>query len=308
MKNQVSTKKISYRLDLAALMGKDVKCKLNCAYCHKDYFPVDIQFNSDMHLNFKESIQLLNSVIKPNSKHIKIHLSGRAEPLDIEKGVLLGSISSIHSAFPDYEIVMTTNGFNLKELANDLKLFGLHRVNVSIHHDFEKSNKVFEGISVAKQAGLGVSLNVILSEKCFQVLDKIIGFCINNKLNLKLFYELGKTDSEILNVTEIAEKKLKDLLAEYSPEYDLDRNRLIFKINESSKIILKLFEGKSSRPDNCNLCEMRSQCLEGCWESIRVTPWYIKPCGVRQDNVYFYEENSINSLKTKLISGSKMSS
>jgi hypothetical protein len=125
-------------------------------------------------------------------------------------------------------------------------------------------------------------------------------------MNLKLFYELGKTDSEIINILEKAENKLKDLLVEHSPEYDVDRNRLIFKINDSSKIILKLFEGKSSRPENCNLCPMRSQCLEGCWESIRVTPWYIKPCGVRQDNVYFYEENSINSLKTKLISGSKM--
>lgn len=306
MNDQINTKKISYRLDFAALMGKDVQCKLNCIYCHKDYFPVDNDFNSDNHLTFIESIELLNSVINPDWDHIKIHLSGRAEPLDIDRGLLLKSISNIHSAFPAYEIVMTTNGFNLKELACDLKLAGLNRVNVSMHHDFDKSTRLFEGVFSAKQAGLEVSLNVILSEKCLLVLDKIIGFCITNKMNLKLFYELGKTDSEILKILEKAEINLKDLLVEHSPEYDFNRNRLIFKINDSSKIILKLFEGKSSRPANCNLCPMRSQCLEGCWESIRVTPWYIKPCGVRQDNVYFYEENSINSLKTKLISGSKM--
>ena len=133
-------------------------------------------------------------------------------------------------------------------------------------------------------------------------------FCLKNKLTLKLFYELGKTDQEAIKLIEKTENRLEELLNGFPKELDQERNRLVYTINENSKVILKLFEGKSIRPENCNSCPERSNCLEGCWESIRITPWYIKPCGVRRDNVYFFEENSIQSLRTKLILGSKLSS
>ena len=307
MNYQTNSKHISYRLDIAALMGKDIRCRLNCKYCHKDYFPINTAFCDDYEVSFNDSIEILNSVIGSNSRKIKIHLSGRAEPLDIDKDLLIESIAKLNQSFPESEIVMTSNGYNLKMLAEDLNNAGLRRINVSLHRDFNKSKKVIEGILKAKQFGIKISLNVILSEECLQSLDKILAFCLINNLNLKLFYELGIADEKAIAIINAATTKLDEILHLSPRELDIVRNRLIYKVSETSKVVLKLFEGESDRPENCNSCSERANCLEGCWESIRITPWYIKPCGVREDNVYFFKENSLESLKTKLISGSKLS-
>ncbi|WP_052886179.1 GTP 3',8-cyclase MoaA [Thermoproteus uzoniensis] len=72
------------------------------------------------------------------------------------------------------EISMTTNGFRLAELAEDLAAAGLRRVNVSVHTtDPEKFSKVagvpkewfrrvLDGVHAAVKAGMKVKLNAVL--------------------------------------------------------------------------------------------------------------------------------------------------
>ncbi len=85
----------------------------------------------------------------------------------------------------------------------------------------------------------------------------------------------------------------------------IEMKRYTISITSFSKIMVKLPEKFDDRPEACQKCPVKSKCVESCWQSVRITPWYIKPCGVRVDNVYFFTENSINNLKEKLKLGGK---
>jgi GTP 3',8-cyclase len=112
----------------------------------------------------------------------KIRLSG-GEPLvrqDVERLV------AMLSAIPEVEsVTMTTNGFFLPEMAERLKKAGLTGVTVSLHSlkperfegivgRKEVFDRVMAGIQKARQFGLPVKVNVVITRGCND--DEILDF------------------------------------------------------------------------------------------------------------------------------------
>jgi hypothetical protein len=62
---------------------------------------------------------------------------------------------------------------------------------------------------------------------------------------------------------------------------------------------------QGGKPTQCIECNKKKYCQEACWESIRITSWSVQPCSVRSDNIYWLEEENVESLKEKIISGGK---
>jgi cyclic pyranopterin phosphate synthase len=301
--SQPNSRPIAYRLDFSALNGINVQCNLNCKYCHHDYFPIHKPFDVNYTWEFIDIIKLLDSVILQKDTPRKIHISGRAEPLIVEPQKMFSEIGKLSKNFPEYEIVMTTNGINLEKYAKELIENGLKRFNVSMHYKVNKNSIIVKGIKKAIQERALITLNVMISRQSIENIENVLDFASEKKLKVKLFYQLEIPEIEMIKGLDLMIKKLSNLTGTkgiLNPK----KNRLEFKY-KNSRIEIKLFEDSSTRPAICNQCTVYSKCREGCWDSIRITPWYIKPCGVREDNVYFLKENSPESLLLKLLSGGK---
>lgn len=142
------------------------RCNLRCRYC----MPADGFANiipREEILSFEEIERLAQAAAKIGIS--KIRLTG-GEPL-VRHGIveLASKISSIEGI---NEVVITTNGLLLEEMAEDLKKAGVSRVNISIDTmDPEKYShitrggkleKVLRGIEAAERAGLTpIKLNVV---------------------------------------------------------------------------------------------------------------------------------------------------
>lgn len=137
----------------------------------------------------------------------KIRITG-GEPL-VRRGALsllqeIGGMESLR------ELVITTNGSRLEEMAVSLKAAGVKRVNISLDTlDKEKFkeitrtgdlNKVLRGIEAAKKAGFErIKLNaVILKNRNHQEVGDLVQYAVDNKIDISFIEEmpLGVVDHE----------------------------------------------------------------------------------------------------------------
>lgn len=141
------------------------RCNLRCSYC----MPSDgvaKQTHSDI-LRFEELYRIATVATELGIE--KIRITG-GEPL-VRKGVVdfLARLSELPKL---KELVLTTNGILLPEMAEDLKSAGVKRLNVSLDtfHDEvftricrrEKLNEVLNGIQAARDIGLPVKINTVV--------------------------------------------------------------------------------------------------------------------------------------------------
>ncbi len=141
------------------------KCNLRCVYCMDE----DMTFRPSSELMQNEEILKLAELFTELGFH-KFRLTGgepsvRKDILDIVRGI---------SSLPDVrELSMTTNGIQLKEMAQPLVEAGLDRLNISIDtlnpEKFKKLTRwgnvedVWEGIAAAEAAGLlPIKLNAVV--------------------------------------------------------------------------------------------------------------------------------------------------
>ena len=143
------------------------KCNLRCRYCMPAEGLNWLKKN-DM-LTADEVIRLADIAIT----HLGIEgirFTG-GEPL--VRADLVDIIRAVHSAHPQIELAMTTNGINLEKKIDDLVAAGLSRINVSLDtvcpETFAKITrrdrltKVLEGLHSAKAAGLDpIKINAVL--------------------------------------------------------------------------------------------------------------------------------------------------
>lgn len=141
------------------------KCNLRCRYCMPET-GVDIK-SHDRILRWEELLTMVNAFVEEGVD--KVRITG-GEPL-VRKG-LLHFVQDLNKLGLK-EISITTNGLLLKEMALDLKLAGMSRINISLDSlDKEKYawitrggdiKKVFQGIDAAFQAGLEpVKINTVV--------------------------------------------------------------------------------------------------------------------------------------------------
>lgn len=306
MNNKNFEIKKSFRLNFSALLGRNSKCNLKCFQCHRDYFDVETNFDENQTFSFTDAINMIYDLYEERNNHFtKIHISGHAEPTILGKEKFLKEVIKLRNEFPHLPIVLTTNGSYLLPIIQDYLSLNNTHINLSLHHiAYLKTNWFKKLCNVDNSKKHRIELNIIIDPEIIDHFDELLSFAFETNVNLKFFHRLDESNPGLVisNFINLVREKIKSHKVEII--YKNSREELL--IDDAFKIIIKLPEDFNFRPDACRKCPLLIKCVESCWTSIRITPWYIKPCGVRNDNVYFYCENNLESLKNKLIAGGKL--
>lgn len=141
------------------------RCNLRCVYC----MPAEgvRKLRREDILSYEELLLLAETAVSIGIE--KIRVTG-GEPL-VRKGILgfLGNLSSIPGL---RQLVLTTNGMLLVEMAEGLRTAGVQRLNISLDsletETFARItrggdlNKVLEGIRFAEESGFPIKLNMVV--------------------------------------------------------------------------------------------------------------------------------------------------
>ncbi len=195
------------------------RCDLRCTYCMAE----DVTFLPRQEvLSIEEIIKLTNIFNELGVK--KFRLTG-GEPL-VRKNIvsIIEHLNNLKNQSKILEHTLTTNGTNLSKYAPILKKNGVERINVSLDslnaESFRKItkwgdlNKVLNGIEIAKQEGIKIKINTVLTQnfndkEIFDILD----WCKKNHFDISLI--------EIMPIGDIGEKRFNQYLSMKKFEEDL---------------------------------------------------------------------------------------
>ena len=205
------------------------RCNFRCQYCMPaEIFHDNFQFlpKSEL-LSFKEIVRL--SKIFASLGVIKLRLTGGEPLLRKDLTTLISKLVKIEGI---EDIGLTTNGVFLKKQAGNLKSAGLKRVNISLDslddELFKQMNgrsigikPVIEGIAAAKEAGLGVKVNMVVQKETNQSqILPMARFCKEEGIQLRYieFMDVGHTNGwQMKNV--LTKKVLLEIL---QAKFDLE--------------------------------------------------------------------------------------
>ncbi|RRN72549.1 GTP 3',8-cyclase MoaA [Peribacillus simplex] len=205
------------------------RCNFRCQYCMPaEIFHENFQFlpKSEL-LSYEEIVRLSKIFASLGVK--KLRLTGGEPLLRRDLATLILELVKIEGI---EDIGLTTNGVFLKKHAANLKAAGLQRVNISLDslddELFKKMNgrgigikPVIEGIAAAKEAGLGVKVNMVVKKETneSQILP-MARFCKEEDVQLRYieFMDVGHTNGwQLKNV--ITKKELLEML---QTEFELE--------------------------------------------------------------------------------------
>lgn len=205
------------------------RCNFRCQYCMPaEIFNESFKFLPRSELLSYEEIERVSRIFAGLGVE-KLRITG-GEPL-LRKNLphLIVNLSKIEGI---RDIGLTTNGVFLKRYAAELKDAGLHRVNVSLDSMDDELFKqingrnvgtgpVIEGILAAKDAGLGVKINMVVKKGLNeQEILPMARFCKEEGLQLRYieFMDVGSTNGwQMDNV--VTKKEIVELL---SSEFELE--------------------------------------------------------------------------------------
>lgn len=205
------------------------RCNFRCQYCMPaDQFGPDFEFLPKSALLTYEEIERLAKIFV-NLGVEKIRLTGGEPLLRRDIPILVKKLSAIEGLM---DIGLTTNGVLLPKFANDLKEAGLKRVNVSLDTLNDElfgiingrgvgTGPVLEGIEAAKQAGLGVKINMVVKKGLNDSeIVPMAEYCKENGLELRYieFMDVGSTNGWKMDDV-ITKKQIYYLLKE---QFDLE--------------------------------------------------------------------------------------
>lgn len=201
------------------------RCNFRCQYCMPaDQFGPDFEFLPKSALLTYEEIERLAKIFVSLGVE-KIRLTGGEPLLRKDIAILVEKLSTIEGLS---DIGLTTNGVLLPKLAEALKTAGLKRVNVSLDtlNDelFGKINgrgvgtvPVLEGIEAAKQAGLGVKVNMVVKKGLNDTeIIPMAEYCKKNGLELRYieFMDVGSTNGWKMDDV-VTKKEMYHMLKEH---------------------------------------------------------------------------------------------
>ncbi|EZH68093.1 molybdenum cofactor biosynthesis protein A [Bacillaceae bacterium JMAK1] len=208
------------------------RCNFRCSYCMpKEIFGSDYVFmNEEQLLSFDEIVRIAEQFAKLGVT--KLRITG-GEPL-LRKGVatLIKRLKQINGIT---DLALTTNGVMLPKLAKELKAAGLERVNISFDalsiETFQlmsgrktSPNAVIRGIQAAKEAGLGVKINMVVQRGVneHEVLP-MAQFCKREQVTLRFieFMDVGQTNGWNFDQV-VSKKELLDQVKSFSPVVPVD--------------------------------------------------------------------------------------
>ncbi|MEH7436377.1 GTP 3',8-cyclase MoaA [Neobacillus drentensis] len=201
------------------------RCNFRCQYCMPaDQFGPDFEFLPKTALLTYEEIERLAKIFVSLGVE-KIRLTGGEPLLRRDMPILVEKLSAIEGLS---DIGLTTNGVLLPKLAMDLKKAGLKRVNVSLDTLNDElfgqingrgvgTGPVLEGIEAAKQAGLGVKINMVVKKGLNDSeIIPMAEYCKNNGLELRYieFMDVGSTNGWKMDDV-VTKKEMYYLLKEH---------------------------------------------------------------------------------------------
>lgn len=171
------------------------RCNLRCRYCMPEE-GIQLLRHADI-LSFDEIADFTKAAVNRGIE--KVRITG-GEPL-VRKGIvtLVGMIAGIDGI---KDLSMTTNGILLKDFADELKLAGLMRINISLDTiNPEKFcyitrggnlSDVFEGIETAKKAGLlPVKINCVIKDSKYEEdALAVTKYCKDNNLEIRYIRQM----------------------------------------------------------------------------------------------------------------------
>ncbi|MFP5110907.1 GTP 3',8-cyclase MoaA [Bacillaceae bacterium C204] len=181
------------------------RCNFRCQYCMPaDQFGPDFEFLPKSALLSYEEIERLAKIFVSLGVE-KIRLTGGEPLLRKDLPILVKKLSVIEDLL---DIGLTTNGVLLPKFAKQLKDAGLKRVNVSLDTLNDElfgeingrgvgTGPVLEGIEAAKQAGLGVKINMVVKKGLNDTeIIPMAEYCKENGLELRYieFMDVGSTN------------------------------------------------------------------------------------------------------------------
>ncbi len=308
-----------YRLDvLAAAFGR-FTCNYKCVYCHKDYFCQTIPADAPA-WELAEGVQLCSTILKGT---YSVHLAGSGEPLLVPNAKLQAMVAALRRSQDCVAISMTSNGYYLEERAKDLDELGIHDINVSLpcldstycqkfmqvsakraQHIIAKTKR---GLAAARRHNVSVDVNVCVAYDVSASLDDYIALSRDYDVQIKFFSVISATKSHAAAEYGYYQKLIDRLSAIQAPlQNTTGRYTTLEWAFDQARFKAKL-HNRFCRPPECYRCHAFARCEESCWRSVRVSPWYIQPCGVRTDNLYWYQERDVAALLDKLTVGGKLS-
>lgn len=201
------------------------RCNFRCQYCMPaDQFGPDFEFLPKSALLAYEEIERLAKIFV-NLGVEKIRLTGGEPLLRRDMPILVKKLAAIEGLS---DIGLTTNGVLLPKLAKDLKQAGLKRVNVSLDTLNDElfgeingrgvgTGPVLEGIEAAKQAGLGVKINMVVKKGLNDTeIIPMAEYCKSQGLELRYieFMDVGSTNGWKMDDV-ITKKQMYHLLKEH---------------------------------------------------------------------------------------------
>ena len=195
------------------------RCDLRCTYCMAE----DVTFLPRQEvLSIEEIIKLTDIFNELGVK--KFRLTG-GEPL-VRKNIvsIIEHLNNLKNQGKILEHTLTTNGTNLSRYASILRKNGVERINVSLDSLNAESfkeitkwgdlNKVLNGIEVAKQEGIKIKINTVLTQnfndkEIFEILE----WSKKNHFDISLI--------EIMPIGDIGEKRFNQYLSMKKFEEDL---------------------------------------------------------------------------------------
>ena len=177
------------------------RCNLRCRYCMPAE-GVQMMQHSDI-LSFEEILTVVKSAVQLGVD--KVRITG-GEPL-VRKGIvdLVAMIAGIQEI---KDLSMTTNGQLLETYALPLKNAGLMRVNVSLdavnpmrYSEITRGGnvqKVFDGITAAKEAGLSpIKINCVIKKSSDEPdAAEVAAFAKTNSLDVRFIREMDLENGE----------------------------------------------------------------------------------------------------------------
>ncbi|KWW16878.1 cyclic pyranopterin phosphate synthase MoaA [Peribacillus simplex] len=205
------------------------RCNFRCQYCMPaEIFDDSFQFLPKSELLSYEEIVRVSQIFADLGVK-KLRLTGGEPLLRKDLPILIAALVNIEGI---EDIGLTTNGVYLKKHAEKLMMAGLQRVNVSLDslddELFKQMNgrgigiePVICGIRAAKEAGLGVKVNMVVKKGTneSQILP-MTRFCKEEGITLRFieFMDVGHTNGwQLKNV--ITKMELLEML---QTEFDLE--------------------------------------------------------------------------------------
>jgi Molybdenum cofactor biosynthesis enzyme len=273
------------------------KCNFSCKYCP----PYGENLSKgEIEYDIQSLYYVINIMHKKGGKVLRF--TG-GEPL-LERERLYKLLEYSNGYFE--RTIINTNGYYLSECLNDLqKYIGKIVIKVSLDslddeefHNISNTcysiSKIIDAIDRAIQIGHNIELNTVLTTQSIKSIKKIISFCKNRKINLKLLSQASFYDK-----LDIVENQNIDDVVNYLNIHmkKLNSERLITNLgvsmlkyqNDQSQILLIDHRTKDSyTPNKLFFQNCQNQCVffpcdSGVFSISVSTDGIITPCRGRKD-------------------------